>query len=164
MSKYISAHPAYTDEDANVIGGFVDKRFRGKVSPKELLEASRAKSSELHHYFEWNDKKAAEQYRIRQAGAMLRCLAVIDDEGDEIKAYHSCRLEGENVSYFSNEQIRNAPDLSRQVIAKAKQELILWKARYDKYQEFFAVVREINKLERMKHGKGKETKGRRKAG
>lgn len=162
MSKYISAHPAYTDEDANIIGSYIDKRFNGSVSPKDLLEDARPKGSKLHSYFEWDDRKAAEAYRLRQAGAMLRCIAVIDEGGEPLRSYHSCRIDGESLSYFSNDLVKNSPDLSQQVIEQAKAQLFLWKAKYERYAEFFGVVTAINKLKDKKNGKEKAK--RRKAG
>jgi hypothetical protein len=41
------------------------------VSPAVILEAARSDIHPLHGYFEWDDSKAAEKYRLDQAMAMI---------------------------------------------------------------------------------------------
>lgn len=54
----------------------------GRVTARQLLEAARNKKHPLHREFEWNDSKAAERYRLIQAGEIIRSVRVkviIDD-------------------------------------------------------------------------------------
>lgn len=46
----------------------------GKISPKIIVEAARDKSSILHSQFTWDDTEAAEQYRLAQAGQLIRTV------------------------------------------------------------------------------------------
>lgn len=48
----------------------------GKLTPKNLVDASRDKSAPLHNEFEWRDGVAAEKYREVQAGYIIRSVAV----------------------------------------------------------------------------------------
>lgn len=48
----------------------------GGLTPESLLEISRPDTAPLHKCFEWDDAKAAEQYRIGQAGQIIRSLEV----------------------------------------------------------------------------------------
>ncbi|HUD75319.1 MAG TPA: hypothetical protein VMQ76_09630, partial [Terracidiphilus sp.] len=44
----------------------------GLLLPEKVVEAARPVSSPLHSWFEWNDNKAAENYRIWQARQLIR--------------------------------------------------------------------------------------------
>jgi hypothetical protein len=51
------------------------------LTPKGVLESARKKSSPLHKYFEWEDSKAAEKYRLEQAYrliSMTKFLVVLE--------------------------------------------------------------------------------------
>lgn len=41
------------------------------ITPASVLDAARSKSSPLHEFFEWDDKKAADKYRLMQASEMI---------------------------------------------------------------------------------------------
>jgi len=56
----------------------------GELTTKAVVDESRAEDSALHSCFEWDDAKAAEKYRERQAGDMIRCLVtVVTHDGEE---------------------------------------------------------------------------------
>lgn len=44
----------------------------GSVSPQLLVEAGRDPDSPLHKYFEWNNDRAAEKFRLGQAYSMIQ--------------------------------------------------------------------------------------------
>ncbi len=50
------------------------------LSPKSLLDASRPEDAVLHGEFEWDDTVAAESYRLKQAGHIIRSIIVIREE------------------------------------------------------------------------------------
>ena len=48
----------------------------GKLTPKNLVDASRDVNAPLHNEFEWRDGVAAEKYREVQAGYIIRSVVV----------------------------------------------------------------------------------------
>jgi hypothetical protein len=48
----------------------------GKLTPFDVIEAARDKTSPLHEYFEWNDTEAARLYRIEQARGLIRTVKI----------------------------------------------------------------------------------------
>lgn len=54
----------------------------GGLTPGAVVDASRPKSAVLHSAFEWDDKKAAEQYRQNQAATIIRAIVVTHDDAD----------------------------------------------------------------------------------
>lgn len=52
-------------------------RIHGSVSPSQLIEAARPKNSPIHDAFEWDDKKAGDEYRLIQARKLIRRVEVV---------------------------------------------------------------------------------------
>lgn len=55
----------------------------GKIAPTELVEAARPKESPAHPAFEWDNKKAGEQWRVHQARNLIRVVRVTVEEREE---------------------------------------------------------------------------------
>lgn len=69
-------------------------RERGGLTPRRVISAAKAKTNPLHDYFEWDNSKAAERYRIQQAGALIRAIVFIElaDNNAEpvvVREFHS---------------------------------------------------------------------------
>jgi hypothetical protein len=64
---------------------------RGMLTAPILLDEARKKSHPLHNCFEWNDSKAAEQFRLQQARSLIKSIEVhYEEEGEalERRVYH----------------------------------------------------------------------------
>ena len=147
MNKYV-AHAAtgFTDEDAQVIGGEVD-RLCGEVdtlSREELVEAAKPSSSPLHDYFEWDDGVAAEMYRKKQAGHMFRSIYIVREEEEEpIRAYQPVKIKvnsHEERGYVTLKRVLSEKELLEQVRHRAFQELRSWQRRYRQYEALQPLV------------------------
>jgi hypothetical protein len=57
---------------------------RGTADPEDIVEAARPKKNVLHSYFQWEDSKAAQEYRLQQARHLLRSIVTVKSEGLEI--------------------------------------------------------------------------------
>jgi hypothetical protein len=55
----------------------IRKRHKGRITRKMVVDAARRKDSPLHRYFEWNDTKAAEKYRLDQAQELITRYVVV---------------------------------------------------------------------------------------
>lgn len=67
----------------------------GEITPALVVEAARDTESVLHHHFEWNNTKAADKWRVRQASQILGAIEVkIIKEGKPIRmqAYQITRV------------------------------------------------------------------------
>lgn len=54
-----------------------------EVTPSQILEKARDKTTELHKCFEWDDSVAAEKYRLHQARQVVCNLVIKQDEVDK---------------------------------------------------------------------------------
>ena len=59
-----------SQEDLERIVGAFERK--GTINLGEIVAAAKAKNHPLHDQFEWDDKKAAHQYRLQQAATIVR--------------------------------------------------------------------------------------------
>lgn len=105
------------------------KRFNGPdgFKPHQIVDAARNKSSFFHQFFEWDDTKAADAYRVQQARALIASVRIIvsDDDPDAMpraRAFYSVsqhRVRG----YHDVEAIRGSSDLQRRLLDQVDREL-----------------------------------------
>ena len=129
------------------------------LTPQTLLDASRKKSAPLHDVFEWNDKKAAERYRLHQAGHIIRCLVVVNEEDkkEEIKLFHPVIVHTEDSEmkreYHSVGVIVENSNWYEEVKKNAFRELAAFQKKYDQLaddaqiRKIFDVIDMINRGE-----------------
>ena len=131
-------HPIIGDSDARVLQrefNRIQKKY-GILHPDIVLEESRKPSSVLHDYFEWDDQKAAEKFRLKQATKLIIAvheIITLGGEEVEIQAWHAVSIATPaftgKIRVATNEAFSN-PDFSEQLLAKAMKEARRWKARY----------------------------------
>ena len=55
----------------------------GEVKASVVVDSARPKSAPLHSFFEWNDKKAAEEYRLNTARRMIKKAVITIDKKED---------------------------------------------------------------------------------
>lgn len=88
----------------------IEERCR-VLRPKDVVEESRAEDAHLHGCFAWDDA-AAERYRLRQAGDLIRNLQVVQFGCPPVNAFHSIRDEKTRTrGYRSVDLVLSDPEL-----------------------------------------------------
>lgn len=126
----------------------IEEENNGQITPTLIIENAKSESSPLHDYFEWDDKRAACEYRLFQARYLARSIA-LEVNSVPTRAFQFVIENNTNV-YTSASRVFSTEDLRKQVIARALKELEGWKARYSQYQEFskiFAAIEEVKMTE-----------------
>jgi len=125
------------------------KRKGGQLDRKDVLAEAKKSRSPLHSAFEWDDSVAAEQYRLEQAGHMLRHITVVFEdspEADPIRAFvHVSRREDEPAFTHISVALGD-DDMRSQLLAQALAEIAGWRRRYAHLQELsilFAAADEV---------------------
>ena len=111
--------------------------------------------SALHKVFEWDDKKAAEQYRLHQAQHFIRCIVVKPVENDEVKepvrmfVNRNPTDEGQVKagSYINYRSAFENPDSREVILRNAKHELQVFRNKYNQLKELAKVFEAIDELE-----------------
>lgn len=73
---------------------YLASKNKGKVVPKVVVDDAKQKSSPLHDYFEWDDKKAGEGYRLQQARNLINHIVevvVIEGKPSKQRSFFNVR-------------------------------------------------------------------------
>ena len=107
--------------DANGVGGVMEmiEARDGSITKESFLEESRPENSATHALFEWDDKTAAEAYRLEQSGSIMNDLRVVyvtsDKEEMKVKAYVNVS-EGKSTASYENIQQALSDDCKKEII------------------------------------------------
>jgi hypothetical protein len=158
----------FSNRDAKIIGPCPQRlgaAHNNELAPERVVAEARRKTSPLHSYFEWDDAKAANLYRLKQAGEILRSITVtlVTHKGEKqeaeqpIRAWLSVKKEEPECEaskdYLPVTVIQNREGLIEQVIMQAHRELVGWSERYrlyhalkpfkEKFRPILAAIEEI---------------------
>ena len=114
----------------------------GLVTPKAIVEEAESELSPLHDYFQWDDTKAANEFRLWQAREMIAKVRITFQDR-ELDAYYNVRImvEGEmQQGYASLTRVISEKSLRVQVINQALRELEYWQIKYSEYKELENLV------------------------
>lgn len=123
-----------------------------ELTPQIILEESRPADAILHNCFEWDNGKAAENYRLYQAGHIIRNISVriekIDTPTQISRAFVNIKDESkqERGAYVSVEIAMQNENLKNQVLQNAFYELLTFEKKYSAYTEFAKVFSAIDEL------------------
>lgn len=124
------------------------KRKSGEITPRNVVDDARSHNSPLHRCFEWNNEKAADNYRLSQARKLIGAIVVaqVDDAPVKRETRAFVNLQSSGAGYEPIEVAMSNADMRAEVLAKAKQEIALWRARYSAYDEFSKLHSAIGEL------------------
>ena len=115
------------------------------VTPQTVLDANRAENTPLHNEFEWDDDIAAENYRLHQAGQLIRMLCVKPTtetkDNTPIRAYIRMEDSYENIGVVVS--VKEKREL---MLERAKNELRAFKAKYNTLKELKPVFDAIEEV------------------
>lgn len=138
---------------AQVAGEFIAglEEKHGTVTPELLLNESRDKNAVLHTCFEWDDAKAAEQYRLNQAryiiGTITVEVEVIDNsQPSAVRAFVNVSEETKG-KYVSICAAMVKDDYKTRVLKNALSELKAFQNKYSAYVELADVFKVVSEFE-----------------
>lgn len=106
-----------------------------EAKPQEIVEKAKDESTELHKCFTWDDKEAAERWRIQQARHIVTCLVIRKEEENkdkpEIRIFHKNDCGG----YKPAEYVFTHADEHEKLLQAAYAELAMFKKKYASLQE-----------------------------
>lgn len=126
----------------------------GACPPSALVDEARPESSPLHPLFQWDDTKAAEQYRVSQARRIIGSLKVVYHEMERMAPafVHVRQMTGEGVvdGYIETELAMANSKMRAAVLADAKRQLKGLRTRYGLLEELASVWEELDRLDEAK--------------
>lgn len=161
----------YGPKDAQIIGRelvALKKNHAEGLTNKVVLDAARPKNAPMHGYFTWDDRAAAESYRLQQAHYLLSNLKVVylnEDTGKEydVRAFWNVRRaedEGEGEigrTFVPIVEVMTDSELRKAAIARFLAEIASLRDRYAIYQELADVFKAIDlSIQRIQSSQKKE--------
>lgn len=141
-------------QDAAAVGAHLEmlrERFKGELTPQDVVDDARHDNSPLHSFFEWDDGAAAEAYRLSQARGLIRSVVAVyvseDKPAVRTKAYVHIP-EPTAPHYREAGHAMSQAKTRKMVLQRAWRELQAWKQRYKDLKEFsdlFEVIDEVAK-------------------
>ena len=125
------------------------------LEPPEVVDYARENpDSELHKGFEWDDSKAAEQYRLQQARQIIYNIRItkVTEEREEdiikpiqVEIVPYTHLDGQPGYKHTVEVYKNEDDYN-QLKQQAYNDLIYWSKKYSNIVEFEQIYKDIDSL------------------
>lgn len=141
--------------DASIVGAHIEmlrEKFKGEITPEDVLDDAKNGNSPLHSFFEWDDGEAAHQHRLAQARGLIRSVVAIYTQDDapavRQKAYVNIKRSGEPQHYRELSHAMSQKDTRDVVIRRAWSEFQAWKRRYKDLKEFAAFFDAAEEFER----------------
>lgn len=149
--------PVNKDEVANRLFQLYEKNKKQLTADAILADAENKKSI-LHPCFEWNNSKAAHEFRLSQARNIIRHVVVVKQIGKEniqVRAFVNIRRDGDgqltHESFFSKgssgssvyvsmSDAMNDNNLRRYTVDSAFIELERWIRKYENVKQLSAFV------------------------
>ncbi len=146
----------FGNDKAQVYGRRIEEltRATGGVTSRDVLEDARNARSPLHDYFEWDDSRASEKYRLHQAAHLVNHIEIEivygkRKEPETVRAFIIDSPENERQHYVCVERL-GEKDLRERFLGSALKEAEDWMERYEKFVElsriFSAIRTTKNKL------------------
>jgi len=117
----------------------------GKITAETVLKAASSKKSCLHDMFEWDDSRAAQQYRLQQARILINNIDIVfisENEEQTVPAYEIIRNEQgqeyKNVETFTTDEVEQVKQNTIAALSGLKRKLAI-------YKQFNSVVGHLNK-------------------
>ena len=121
-------------------------------SPEQIVAKAKDPKTELHKCFEWDDKVAAQLYRLETARQIVRFLVIKkdnqeDDGNDRPSHIRACVSKNDKSGRFEpiNVVVRNQ-DKYEKLLAQALSELEQFKRKYSTIKELDVILKVIDEL------------------
>lgn len=134
--------------DPNIAGAVCAKmEAAGTLTAGNLVEASRPKTAPLHSEFEWNNTKAADEWRKHQARNIINGLVIVTEPetpAQGVRAFF--KIVADEPNYESVVTIVKQEDKYEALKQAALRELIAVQRKYKQISELEKVFAAIDEL------------------
>lgn len=117
----------------------------GGITPEVLVEKGKEKDNILHNYFEWNNEKAGEKYRLIQASTLIANITVKyiadDKEEKQTRAFVHVSYSKDEKTCFRPVHDAMKNEYSRNIILKeAERDAKTYIAKYESLKEIQDII------------------------
>lgn len=141
------------NKDAKLVGEHIEmlrQKFKGELTPEDVLADARHDNSPLHSFFEWDNSAAAEQHRLGQARGLIRAVVAVYTRDDKPAIRQRAYIhvpEGRTSHYREASHAMSQRSTREAILKQALAELQQWKRKYKDLQEFAALIDIIDRID-----------------
>ena len=127
----------------------------GVLHPAEIVKAATPKTAPLHPHFDWENRIAANHWRLHQARQLIGVIRIVDERPDArpdqmLRAYISVNAGATDGGYHRVGDVMTNRSLQDLVLAQAERELESFQRRYRDLLDVCRLVREAQELVRQR--------------
>lgn len=142
----------------------IRQKAGGFLRPQDVVKYAKNKKTALHKFFEWNDGRAAEKWRIRQAQELIRVVVTINEHTSEkVRTFVSLTTDQKTgLGYRAMVDVMDDNQLMAILIEDAKNDLAIFQRKYEKLQDIaeltgvFVEIQKVTKTKSKPQAKQKE--------
>lgn len=122
------------------------RKSRGQLTPTEVMKEARRASSILHRYFEWDNRKAGEKFRLEQARVLITSIVTISMEGTETESIRS--FVKINNSFEPIEIVMSDSVMREQALSEVYESIGYLKDKLKAFKEFADILLALDQAQR----------------
>lgn len=118
----------------------------GSISAESVLDNAKPENSTLHPYFEWDNSKAAEKFRLDQARLLVRSIAIKIEKPETqepIITRAFVEIKGEAGPYMSLPVVIQDENLRMKLIQQARKDIDVFENKYSILDEVITLIQPI---------------------
>lgn len=116
------------------------------LTPENVVEESRPEDSVLHNCFDWDDKVAAEKYRINQSQDLIRNITTVQIEDAVLHEPVRAFVSIETKEYVPVSVVVKQKELTEIMLENALKELNAFRNKYAALQPLAEVFQSIENV------------------
>jgi hypothetical protein len=122
-----------------------------RLTPKAVVNEARNPKNVLHPCFEWDNRKAGEEYRLWQARQLIRVFVTVLDEAPQagpVNVFVSLTTDRKEPDggYRMTVDVLKHVDQRAQLLEDAKREFVHWKTKYRLLHELAGIFAAAEKV------------------
>ena len=130
------------------------KDDEGNIDLQSIVDAAKPKNAPLHGEFTWEQRTAANKWRLHEARRVVQSIEVVHEESPATRAWESVTVVEKNADpedapkgkrvFRSVEDIMADPAQRDELLVQALRDAAAWRKRYAGLQELAQVFQAID--------------------
>lgn len=138
-SAHLGGDPQAVGEKLHAI-----RKSRGRLVPVDVVEEARSDDSVLHRYFDWNNKDAAQKWRIVQARDLISAIVTVelgDKETLPVRSFVSV-----DNSYEPVYEVMSDADMRQKALADVQASIVHLEGKIKAFREFRDILQALERV------------------
>ncbi len=123
----------------------------GILTAEDVVEEAADEDSPLHPYFQWDETKAAHEYRLWQARQIISAMVVVlPTQKRSVFAYVSMRADRQHPAggYMAMVEVLSNATLRQRLLNEALADLLTWEKKFHRLAELAEVFEAISSVKK----------------